>query len=85
MDTPYIRNPRNRKLLAAEIVKITDDYWVGKISESVLRDYIQYVASNSMLLAYNGTELNITVKLNIGKKRAALVMKVLEGYPLRTM
>lgn len=83
METPYIRNPRSLKLLAKEIIRITDDYWTGKIDESILRDYIHYVASNTKLLANNGTDLNITVKLAIGKKRIALVMKMLEGYQIR--
>lgn len=85
LDTPYIRNPRSLKLLAKEIIRITDDYWTGKISEMILKDYLHYVASNTKLLANNGEDINITVKLAIGKKRTALVMKMLEGYQIRIM
>ena len=85
METPYIRNPRSLKSLAKEIIRIADDYWTGKIDESILRDYIHHVANKTKLLANNGTDINITVKLAIGKKRMALVMEMLDGYQMRIM
>lgn len=78
----YIKNPRSIKLLGAELKKITDDYWIGKLPEKVMKEYLFYYASNTMLLANNGHDLNITIKYVIGKKRTDLVLKLLDGYQM---
>lgn len=84
-DMPYVRNVKNLNHLASELKKIIDDYWQGKTAETTLKSYIHYVASNTRLLTDNGKDINITVKLAIGKKRTAVVMKMLENYQLRLL
>lgn len=84
-DMPYIRNVRSITHLASELKKIVDDYWQGKVSEITLKQYVHYAAENSKLLADNGKRINVTVEMKIGKKRTAVVMKMLENYQLKLL
>jgi len=84
-DVQYVRNVRGINHLAKELKKIIDDYWQGKLSENTLKSYVHYAADNSKLLADNGNRINVTVESKIGKKRTAIVMRMLESYQLKLL
>lgn len=75
MTIDYIRQPKTINQLASQVVKICDDYWDGLISETFLRDYLEYTAKNAGLV--EGNDLNITVNIKIGKRRTRLVKAIL--------
>lgn len=77
-----IRNPKTMKDLAKEIMSCTDLYWCGDLSEAECREFINYTALHHKLLVKNGTDINPTVKIIIGRRRVELIEKFIEGYQL---
>jgi hypothetical protein len=55
MDFDYIKHLTTIKVLIQEIKRISDDYTARKISEDTLRYYIQYWATNSGTLLFDGS------------------------------
>lgn len=78
----YIKNPKSVQSLSCELKKICDSYWTGNESEPVLREYVHYVAKHNKLLENNGRDINRSIRTIIGKRRVALVLRMLEGYQL---
>ncbi len=78
-----LRNPTSVKLLAAQIIKICDDYIALKITEKQLREFILHYATyhGKKLFSVNG--FNPTVINRIGKKRLELLNIALEGFQQR--
>lgn len=76
----YIKHPTSVKILIQELKKICDDYIARNTSEDVLRYYVQYWATDSGSLLFNGNEgFNPTVQQRIGSKRLKLVNQMLDG------
>lgn len=76
----YIKYPTTIKILIQEIKHICDDYTARKIPEDIIRYYIQYWATNSGNLFFDGgSAFNPTVQQRIGSKRLTLVEKMLAG------
>lgn len=67
-------------MLAAEIISVCDAYISRKIDINELKIVIVHYADNSPEMLFKAEKLNPTVLNRIGKKRAALINKVLTGY-----
>jgi len=76
----FLMYPTTVKMLASEIITACDAYISRKVGADVLKKLIFHYASNYPDMLFNAQELNSTVLNRIGKKRATLVNKMLEGY-----
>ncbi len=76
----FMMYPTTVKTLAAEIINACDAYISRKTGTEDLRKLILHYASNYPDMLFNAQDLNPTVLNRIGKKRANLVNKMLEGY-----
>ncbi len=76
----FILYPTTVKMLAAEIISACDAYKSRRISTNELKELIIHYANNCPGMLFNANELNPTVVNRIGKKRAVVVNKLLEGY-----
>jgi len=76
----FIMYPTTVKMLAAEIITVCDAYISRKVSTDDLKKLIFHYASTYSDMLFNVQELNPTVLNRIGKKRATLINKMLEGY-----
>lgn len=72
--------PTTIKILAAEIISACDAYISRQMSNEELKKFIFYYANKYPEMLFNAQELNPTVMNRIGKKRAKLLYKILEGY-----
>lgn len=72
--------PTTVKMLAAEMNTACDAYISRKVSAEDLKRLVLHYAGNYPEMLFNAQELNPTVLNRIGKKRAKLVEKMLEGY-----
>jgi uncharacterized protein (TIGR04540 family) len=63
----YIRIPRTISQLTDQVRLICDDYWAGETSEAVLREYLEYTATNGKLLKDGDLRASIEDKLGIAK------------------
>lgn len=75
-----IRNPRNIKELANEIIKVCDGYWARQIPEGSAKEHVVYWSRHEGKKLFKAKEFNPTVVKIIGKKRVELLEKWLEGY-----
>lgn len=76
----YLMYPKNKILLAKELISIADDYWECKISEEEVKELTLHYASIGRLLVENSKEINPTVRIAIGKQRAELFKIFLKDY-----
>jgi len=76
----FLMYPTTVKMLAAEIINVCDAYISRKIGADDLKNLVIHYANNYPEMLFNAQELNSTVLNRIGKKRAHLVNKMLEGY-----
>jgi len=76
----FLMYPTTVKILAAEINTACDAYISRKVGAEDLKKLVLHYASNYPEMLFNAQELNPTVLNRIGKKRANLVDKMLEGY-----
>jgi uncharacterized protein (TIGR04540 family) len=76
----FLMYPTTVKMLAAEINTVCDAYISRKVGAEDLKKLVSHYASNYPEMLFNEQELNPTVLNRIGKKRAKLVDKMLEGY-----
>jgi uncharacterized protein (TIGR04540 family) len=67
-------------MLAAEINTVCDAYISRKVGAEDLKKLVLHYAGNYPEMLFNAQELNPTMLNRIGKKRAKLVEKMLEGY-----
>ncbi len=81
----FLLYPTTVKMLAAEIINVCDAYLSRKISHIELKSIIIHYANNYPRMLFNAQDLNPTVLNRIGKKRAALVNKMLEGYQCKLL
>jgi uncharacterized protein (TIGR04540 family) len=79
----FILYPTTVKMLVAEIISACVAYKSRRISTNELKELIIHYASNCPEMLFNANELNPTVLNRIGKKRAVVVKKLLEGYQHR--
>ncbi len=79
----FLLYPTTVKMLAAEIISASDAYISRKISVQELQAVIWHYAKHYPKMLFNAQDLNPTVLNRIGKKRALLVNKMLEGYQYR--
>lgn len=75
--------PATVKALAAEIIRACDAYKLRKIGNNEIKELILYYANNYPGMLFNNNELNPTVLNRIGKKRKAIVNKLLEDFQHR--
>jgi len=76
----FLMYPTTVKMLAAEVNTACDAYLSRKMGAEDLKKLILHYASNYPEMLFNAQELNTTVLNRIGKKRAKLIEKMLEGY-----
>lgn len=76
----FLMYPTTVKMLAAEIIAACDAYISRKIGVEDLRELIFHYADSYPEMLFNALELNSTVLNRIGKKRAKLLNKILDGY-----
>ena len=79
----FLMYPTTVKMLAAEINSVCDAYISRKIGVDGLNKLIFHYANNYPEMLFNAEELNSTVLNRIGKKRAKLLGKVLEGHQIK--
>ena len=75
-----IKNPTTVKLLAQQLIIACDLYLSMQISEKVLKDLIWYYGKYHGVKLFKAQELNATVINRIGKRRADLVLRMLNGF-----
>lgn len=76
----FLLYPTTVKMLAAEIIIVCDAYISRKISTDDLKRTVTHYANNYPEMLFNAQELNPTILNRIGKKRANLINKMLDGY-----
>jgi len=76
----FLIYPTTVKMLAAEIISVCDAYVSRKITAKHLKKVIWQFAEHSPSMLFSEENLNPTILNRIGKKRAILVNKMLEGY-----
>jgi len=76
----FLMYPTTVKMLASEIISACDAYISRKIPAEHLKKVIWQFAEHSPDMLFSADKLNSTVLNRIGKKRAFLVNKMLEGY-----
>jgi len=76
----FLMYPTTVKMLAAEIISVCDAYIARKIGGDELKNIVFHYAKHYPDMLFNAQDLNPTVLNRIGKKRAKLLDKVLEGY-----
>lgn len=76
----FLLYPTTVKMLAGEIKSACDAYLSRKVGLEELKKLILHYANNCPEMLFNAQELNPTVLNRIGKKRANLLNKILEGY-----
>ena len=76
----FLLYPTTVKMLAAEIISACDAYISRNITTEELRQIILHYSTNYPEMLFNAENLNRTVLNRIGKKRAVLVNKLLDGY-----
>jgi uncharacterized protein (TIGR04540 family) len=79
----FLLYPTTVKMLAAEIIAACDAYISRKLTAEELKTVIWHYAAHYPKMLFNAQDLNPTVLNRIGKKRALLVNKMLEGYQYR--
>lgn len=79
----FLLYPTTVKMLAAEINAVCDAYISRKINADDLKKHIIHYASNYPKMLFYAQDLNPTILNRIGKKRALLVNKMLEGYQFK--
>jgi len=79
----YLMYPPTVKAMAAEIITACDDYLARKIGLEPLKQLILHYASTSPNMLFNAQSFNPTILNRIGKKRAAIIEKLLDGYQQR--
>jgi uncharacterized protein (TIGR04540 family) len=72
--------PHSVKGLAAEIQRVTNDYYARKITNSELKDCIMFWAAHCPELLFNGERYKPTIEKIIGIRRVELLNKLLDGY-----
>lgn len=78
----FMTYPTTVKMLAAELIEACDAYLARKITDEELRKLIFHYAGNYPEMLFSAHDLNPTVLNRLGKKRALLVNKMLEGYQI---
>ncbi len=76
----YLMYPPTVKSMAAEIITVCDDYLARKIGLEPLQQLIRHYANTFPNMLFNAQELNPTILNRIGKKRATIIDKLLDGY-----
>jgi uncharacterized protein (TIGR04540 family) len=79
----FLLYPTTVKMLAAEVNSACDAYTSRKISAQELQAVIWHYAKHYPKMLFNAQDLNPTVLNRIGKRRALLVNKMLDGYQYR--
>lgn len=75
----FLKYPKNIKDLAYELRRVIDMYWARQIDEKDLREIIIYYGLHEGRKLFKANELNPTVKIILGHKRADVVNKMLAG------
>lgn len=75
----FIRHPKTRTELAAEIKKACDSYWGREITEAQLKEILYHWALKENKKLFQGQEINPTIKIKLGVKRLDLVNNMLDG------
>jgi len=81
----FLMYPTTIKMLASEIISACDAYVSRKITAEHLKKVIWQFAEHSPNMLFSADNLNPTVLNRIGKKRAVLINKLLEGYQQRLL
>jgi uncharacterized protein (TIGR04540 family) len=85
MGNHYPKHPRTIEELALELKKVVDDHRNHIISDETLEDVIHYWSANEgdKLFDDEGNNIRSTIQFRIGKRRVALIKKILDGFPRR--
>ena len=73
----YLMIPSGRRILALESKKLIDDYLERKISLKEAQEQVAYWALKSGIFMFEGEKWNPTFRLHLGKKRLAMLEKML--------
>ncbi|MCT4563769.1 MAG: TIGR04540 family protein [Maledivibacter sp.] len=74
------RHPSSVLKLSHEMKKVIDAYWSRDITEEEMREYIIYFANYEKEKLFHGPEYSPTIKQRLGKRRIALIDKILQGF-----
>lgn len=75
-----IKNPTTIKLLSQQLIKACDQYLALGLSEDKLRELIWYYGKYHGNKLFKAQDLNPTILNRIGKKRAALILRILCNF-----
>ena len=78
----YIKYPKTLLQAGNELKKIIDNYWDGKVTETMAKDYVRQYAEMGMLLQDDGIKINPSILAKIGKKRQKVVQRMLGNYKI---
>lgn len=81
----FLKYPKNIKDLAFELRRVIDLYWARQIDEKDLREIVMYYGLNEGKKIFKANDLNPTVKIIIGCKRADVVSKMLDGLQTKLL
>lgn len=79
----YLKIPSGRKVLALETKRLIDDYLGRKITFEEAQEQIAFWALNAGEFMFDGDKWNPTFSLHLGKKRLAMVEKMLPQIQLK--
>lgn len=77
MSDNYLQYPSTVKELAAELIKVCDDYKSRRITNSEIREIIAWYATETPEMLFAFDEINPTVRKIIGKRRERVVVSLL--------
>jgi uncharacterized protein (TIGR04540 family) len=79
----FLRNPVTIKQLSQQINEACNCYLSQKYPEKSFKELITYYAYNHGDKLFKANDFNPTLLNRIGKKRAELLSKTLNGYQIR--
>lgn len=74
-----LKNPKNIKNLAHEVIKVCDGYWSRQIPTDEAEEVILYWSKHQSKKLFKGADFNPTIKKIIGKQRIELLNEFLKS------
>lgn len=74
---------RNQRDLSVEIIRIIDDYWLTKKSESEMIQEVKNLLTQNIEIAYKNGCLRNTLTQRLGMKRVRIIEKVMRNEAIK--
>ena len=79
----YMLYPATITQLVQELRRACDDYNARRITNNDFRELVLYYAQEHPEKIFAGDDYNPTLQIKLGKKRMAMLEKMLEGYQFK--